>query len=129
MGIQVHWDNDEKTIACYEFSDPWTWEQFHEAVAKIHTMVRSVTNKVDYIADMSRSHIAPGNALLHIRHAIQEAPPNSGLLVVVGGSAFAGAILKVVSRFTHYVQAAATVKEAHSIIEKRQNHRKSRPTS
>jgi hypothetical protein len=129
MGVQVLWDNDEKTIACYEFVDPWTWEEFHQAVTEIHTMVRSVTNKVDYIADMSRSRIAPGNALLHIRHAIQDAPPNSGLLVVVGGSAFAGAILKVVSRFTRYVQAAATLKEAHSIIEKRQNHRKSHQSS
>jgi hypothetical protein len=124
MGVQVRWDNDDKTIACYDFSDPWTWDQFHEAVTEIHAMVGSVTHKVDYIADMSVSRIAPGNAIFHIRHAIQDAPTNSGLLVVVGGSAYAGAILKVVSRFTNYVQVATTVKDAHSIIEKRQNHRK-----
>ena len=126
MGVQVLWDNDEKTIACYNFSDPWTWDEFHQAVTEMHKMVGSVTNKVDFIADMTKSHIAPGNALFHIRRAIQDAPGNSGLLVVVGGSAFVGAILKVVSRLTRYVQVAATVKDARSIIGERQQHRKSR---
>jgi hypothetical protein len=126
MSITVSWDNEEKTIARYTFSGKWTWLEFQTAVNQIHTMVRSVPNKVDYLAELQHSEVPVGNALFHIRRAIKAAPKNSGLLVVSGGSSFVSAIFSVIARFTAYVRVAPSLDEARAIIAERQRYRKIR---
>lgn len=123
MPIKVSWDNEAKTIVRYDFSGPWTWEEFHRAVDAIHALVKSVPHTVDYIANVPNLHLPQGTALSHIRRAIRTAPPNSGVLMVTDGGLFVNAIIGIVSRVGGYVRTANTIEDARAKILERQARR------
>lgn len=86
MGIQVRWDNDEKTVICYSFEGRWTWDELHDAIAESRRLLDAVDYKVNTIADMRQSTILPPSLLSNARAIMSGSHPNEGFTVVVGSN-------------------------------------------
>jgi hypothetical protein len=97
-GVTVAWDNDQKTIICYDFHGRWTWEDFYASTAQAFAMTRSVTHRVDTISHFRHGTVMPPNAMFHFREAMVNAPKNRGVNVIVGGTIFVRTLVKMFSR-------------------------------
>lgn len=84
MGVQIRWDNEEHTVLHFEMTDPWTWEQMHEAINTSTVMLDTVNHKAHFIFDLGGSHTVPSNALTQLRMLMRKSHPNSGASVIVG---------------------------------------------
>jgi len=88
MNIKVSWDNDDKTVIRYDFEGTWTWEDFKIAATEAFAMTRSVEHPVDTISNFLPGVLLPPNAIFQFRRIMEDAPPNRGVNVIVGSSAF-----------------------------------------
>ena len=116
MRIEVSWDNAEKTIIRYDYGEDWTWEDFHDANQKSNRMAASVTHIVDLIVDFTHGSPPPAGSLGRFRKAMEDAPKNRGIIVIVGGSFFINSLVAVFSRIYRALgrrlMTAGTVEEA-----------------
>ena len=42
MPISVEWDNDEQTIICVTYTDPWTWDEAYTGRNTVLTLAKTV---------------------------------------------------------------------------------------
>jgi hypothetical protein len=55
MGIEIRWDNDEKTIIRETYNGRWTWDDFYLRITgEVPPMMKSVT-QVDRCLSVRRS--------------------------------------------------------------------------
>ena len=97
MNIQVSWDNDEKTIIRFDYSQGWTWEDFAEAGRLVEKMRAEVKHTVHTIANFEDGAFPPMGAMGKFRTA-QENMPEDSVVVVVGGGMFITALVSSFSR-------------------------------
>jgi hypothetical protein len=120
MGVTVSWDNDQKTIICYDFHGRWTWEDFYASTAQAFAMTRNVTHRVDVICLIHPGAVLPANAMYHFRQAMVNAPHNRGATVIVGGSGFIKRLVKIFRNFNkrlgERVMIADTMDEARMLL-------------
>jgi hypothetical protein len=84
MPSHVFWDNDEKTVIRNEAEGRWTWEEYHEGVDRIVTMMHSIPYRVDLITVSMPNAVMPkGSVVPHFQRALRLLPANTGLLIVV----------------------------------------------
>lgn len=88
MSIDVQWENEEHTLVLWSFPPRWTWEDFFEAKEKSDTMLRSVTQVVDIVGDLTHSSILPQGAMGTYGSSTKSSPKNTGVIVLVGTSTF-----------------------------------------
>lgn len=125
MGVQVQWDNPEKTIIRYDFSGRWTWDEFYVAYDKAKVMLSGTTQKVHFIMnstdDISRKYTPP-NALTHMMSIGRKSVPNAGKVIRVGGSQFTRVLFQMVSKVNPKLidtfAFATTLEEARAMAEK-----------
>jgi hypothetical protein len=86
MGIQVEWDNNEKTIIRYILVSPWAWEDIRDAAEASNHMLDEVGRKVHFIYDMRESTGVPDGAITNLRRYVGKEHPLTGQSVVVGTS-------------------------------------------
>src|SRR5215813_9922042 len=99
MPINVFWDDDAKTIIRSEGEGAWTWEEFHQGLAKIVEMMNSVPHRVDLIhASRPDSRRPSGSGMPHYQRAARLMPPNAGMSIFVTSNAFGRAIVNIFSR-------------------------------
>jgi hypothetical protein len=124
MGVQIHWDNPQKTTLRYDFTGRWTWDEFYAAYDVAKPMMMSVTHKVDFILnssdDVSRRYTPP-NAMTHMLSIARKALPNAGKCVSVNnGSAFRRVLLTMVTKVNPKIAEvyvfAKTLEEARAML-------------
>lgn len=99
MSIQVSWGNAEQTIILYTINGRWTWEQFYDAISQGRTMMESVAHpRVDFIVDMTRGKLLPGNALPQFARMSNNHHSKSGRMVIVGATGFIHALLNILGK-------------------------------
>ncbi|MEO8612206.1 MAG: hypothetical protein ABI690_30205 [Chloroflexota bacterium] len=84
MGVQVVWDNPEKTIILMTVAGHWEWEAFKAVVNLCNEMIESVPYHVHFILDRQGGHWTPGNFSEHTGDIISMFTPNDGYRVIVG---------------------------------------------
>src|SRR5215510_13590412 len=123
MGVQVSWDNPEKTVLLYELEGRWTWDEFHAAVADAFAMTASVPHTVDTISHFHRGTPLPANAMFHFRRVMLAAPPNRGINVIVGGSSLVRTMASLFSKahrlLGRRLLVCATLEEARETLDMR----------
>ena len=117
MSVSANWDSDAKRIIRYDFEGHWTWEQFRTAANEAFALTRSVEYRVDTISNFLPGADLPPNALFQFNRIMKNAPPNRGIVVIVGGTMF---INNLVSMFTTVYKALGQkIKIAPTLVEAR----------
>lgn len=98
MPVQVVWDNADKTIMRFIYSGSWTWEEYHDAISALQTLIQGVTHTVHMIVDMSGGiWTPPGSFIDHMNQEKRRMPPNMGMTVIVGRSLMLKVIFNVMN--------------------------------
>lgn len=118
MGIQVDWDHSgqmpEQTIIYWMFEGEWDWNDFSQADRQAYEMALSMPHTVHSIVDFRASpHIPRRGAISYFTRSVTKAPPNRGLVVIVGAPRMARALEDVLR--TLAPQASSHYKLANSI--------------
>jgi hypothetical protein len=119
------WYDEEETIILYEPVDPWTWEEFVDAIRRGQDMMRDKPHFVDTIYNLHPPIKMPStSALGYFREVYATDPENSGINAVIGASAFVESLVGVTttvmggrSRFkfvSNMEEAAAEIEKARA---------------
>lgn len=89
MGITVGWDHSgqlpDHTVIYWSFEGVWDWNDFSEADKCAYELALSQTHTVHSIVDFrGSSHIPSNGVISYFARSVTKAPPNRGLVVVVG---------------------------------------------
>ncbi len=120
MSIAVEWDDEERTILHYTFESPWTWEEYHAAIARAWEMAAEVDHPTDTITDMRNSRLLPDNVFRHVRQSMVEIPESTRTVVIVGAGMLVQALLNILRRVYRNQDGlfftAETLEEARELI-------------
>jgi hypothetical protein len=122
MPWKVSWYDDEETIVMYEPINPWTWEEFVDAIRRGQDMMRGKPHFVDTIYNLHPPIKMPStSALGYFRDVYATDPENSGINAVIGATSFVETLVGVItgvmggsSRF----KFVSGMEEALAVIEK-----------
>ena len=127
MGIQVSWENEEKTIIHYVYDGRWTLQDFDDARLEAAKLEETVTHRVDVIVDVRKSSLVPTGAISRGKQVMTTTPsshPNEGTAVIVGAGPLVRSIYDVVSKVYPEIvrrrgfRFARSIEEAHDLIAK-----------
>jgi hypothetical protein len=92
MGIELYWDNDERTVMLCEIAGHWTWDELFDTLRKI----KQVTDKAEYeiaaILDLTGGASIPGGSLFtptafeKAKQMLKMGEGGTGQIVVVGAN-------------------------------------------
>ncbi len=120
MQVRVGWDNAERTVLRYDFDGHWTLDDLEIALEAGFTLMGTVRHTVDVIANMKRSAGVPDGLLLDIKRILAVMPANQGVTVVVGGSPYMHAHLRMIrrihKRFAPRLLQAASLPDARRML-------------
>ncbi|MBK8022875.1 MAG: hypothetical protein IPK19_15950 [Chloroflexi bacterium] len=121
MGIELYWDNDDRTILLVEVRGEFTWDEMYETLGKIKKVTDRSPVEIGAILDMGADVRFPGGSvfnptgLQHAKNMLSMSKDGTGPMVVVGVN---GLIRKVYDWFTAMdSRAFANVKFADSLAQ------------
>jgi hypothetical protein len=104
IGVKVYWYDDEKTMLYYVADQNWRWESFYEVMSQIQTLTEQKQDPFYLIADFTRLHSLPAQALIHFRYLSDQIPPNMSTVAMIGVSPIIrrlyGSFARVYSKIT-----------------------------
>lgn len=120
MPITLHWENEEKHILRCNMIGQWTSQELLDVIEAGQHYFTNTSQVVHLIFDWSRNTQTPTRIIEFARRAENYAPPNFGLLVMVGANAFIQSLMLVVQKLapktTRNLYYADTIAEAHILI-------------
>lgn len=117
MGIDVLWDDSERTILRYDFEPEWTWVEFWEAIDESNAMMLSVPYTVDFIGNFSNGKLPSIGSFRILKRSREVSPDNLGLIVLVGMNDFIRVLLEVFTKI--YPALGARMVAVHTLEEAR----------
>jgi hypothetical protein len=113
MPINFVWDDDEQSIIRWDFSDPWNWDEFRAAFEQSVEIGGNIGRRVDVIPYVGNSKMpVPTGAIGEFSRIARRTPPNTALIVITGGNAFANAVISVFTKIYRQVSAVACDRSA-----------------
>ena len=126
--INVKWDSQTEQIVVWQFSSPWTWNEFFAAMKDMNHLIDGVDGIVDTILLTSSEQTIPPSALTNIRNLMTQLHERNDLVVLVGSKAFLTALINHVTSIIPNVKEkyrfAHDVSEAYAIIEQARQQRR-----
>ena len=120
MGIELTWDNEEKTILCHAYKGAWTVRDLYGAIDESRRLLLEVGHPVDLIIDMRESGNPPPGLMPAYRYADKKVPENQRLVVMVevgkvmlAFNSMIGEVAPLTARNRYTVN---TMEEAHTLI-------------
>jgi len=98
MPVSVRWEDDEKTIARWEFAGSWTWDDYYATLEQSNQMLESVNHKVNLLIITIDTAIVPSGLTAQFKQ-ISRFHSNVGIAVIVVTSAFIETMLKILIRY------------------------------
>lgn len=100
MPWEVRWYDDAETIVLLRARPPWDWAEFDAAMDAMVALVRSKPHPVHAIYDLDAhySKLSPSGIVQSAQRAYRNAPPNSGVGVLVGANTVVRTLLSTVSK-------------------------------
>jgi hypothetical protein len=128
MGIDIKWDNEEKTIILTTYSGLFTWDEFEAMSRETESLLESVDHEVDILAGLE-DLVIPKDALANFPK-IAQAPyfthPRVGLTVFFGASHFARTLLDLFGKVYNAAASMVTVPTLEEAYEVIAEHRQAR---
>ncbi len=124
MGINICWEDEDKSIILMTYERPWTWNDFYAAYAEMDVMLQDVTSAVYIVIDIRKGGFPPSGASYHFKRVTQNRHPHVMKVVFVGLPLVIRSFLSVVStayrgkeKFeTSLFMFAGTVEEAKAVL-------------
>ena len=126
MSITARWDNEEKSVIRMIYHrTQWEWDDFHNALKQVQTLVNEATQQVAFLIDLTNARLGPSVLISHakILHQLKQ-NPRVKIVIVVGADTFtqalyasANASLKPEELFVF----SATLDEAYEAIQRNDN--------
>lgn len=121
MGVKLSWDNKEKTIIRYDFTEPWTWDDFRAALDADDEMIESVDHVVHLLYDMMNIRSAPPNMLAKLPQIVNVINPRLGLIVIAANYVWIQSIGEIFYKsYGRSIEGLKGLKIARSLDEARQ---------
>lgn len=99
MGVEVMWDNSDKTVIQMVYQGRWQWEDVRGAVDELNEMIDNVSHKaVHIISNRGNANWTPGHYASNLRSIIANTHPRAGHRVFV--------VKNVVAREMFYIFSA-----------------------
>jgi len=105
--IQLDWDDDQKTVICYTFLHPWTWEEYHATNAQRDEMFSITDQIIDIILDFTRGSHIPDEAIKHFPKVASWDNPKRGVVIVISANRMLQTLANIM--ISVYPQAATKV--------------------
>ncbi|NWF68214.1 MAG: hypothetical protein HXY40_03940 [Chloroflexi bacterium] len=121
MGIQIQWDNNEKTILLVTFEAEWTWEDLVVIDAHATALYSTVPHIVDIVADVRHNRLILSGVLSYVRSLlILPWNPRAGMAVVVGANTRLRTLFEAAARLADKpltrIGFADSLEEARTLI-------------
>ncbi len=94
MSIQLTWDNPQRTVLRWIFSERWSWGDIPAHFVDLDQALASVDHDVDYIIDFSAAQAVPSFSPMQ-RYQSERSGSASGLMIAVGDATYAHTILQM----------------------------------
>lgn len=130
MGIELYWDNDERTVMLCEITGSWTWDEMYQTLEKIKKVTDAADYEIGAILDVSQGISVPGGtiftptALEHAKRMLKMGEGGTGPVVIVGANPMIRTIYQTFHNLDRKalgnVRFAATVDEARAMLAQRQ---------
>ena len=80
MGIQVYWENPERTLICYAFDGVWSQRDLERAYLEAREMELSVNHRVDVmiLGANKQTTITTSKFILKMLHRRKSRPVRAG---------------------------------------------------
>lgn len=134
MPVSAEWNDNTQTIMRWTFTGKWTWDEYYLCRKSINDDICGVGHVVDLIVDMREGSMLPANAMTHARSAVDSAPDNIGVTVVVGTNAMLRIFYNMFSKLYNTIAAkdtnirvVATLDDAFDLIGDLRNTRETQP--
>ena len=120
MGIQVIWDNEEKTMLRYIFDVRWSWDDFYGAKVEAYSLLDTVHHKVGVIFDTPAKVVLPSHLITHSKSAISKTHANTSVVAIVVPNTYARTMLAMVMKLSkkaaETLRLVSTLDEARTLV-------------
>jgi len=120
MGIELAWQDEEKTILCHTYDGAWTVQNFYDAVDTSRAWLIEVEHPVDLIIDMRTADGPPPKITSAYQYADRKVPDNQRLIVMVDPTevmkAFNNVVGKIAPRASQYRYVVESMDDAIQLI-------------
>ncbi|NDJ53213.1 MAG: hypothetical protein GYB68_09035 [Chloroflexi bacterium] len=119
MPISVQWHNPEQTIVRWDFSDPWSFEEFVRADDLANSMTPQVSHLVWHVLDFSQVRRLPRNVLRNLPQISKVNQPHDNFAspaIVVGSSGLTRVFVETFERIYGGVALVDTVEQAEARV-------------
>ena len=134
MGVQVSWDNDDKTVIRYDLAGRWQWEEFYPKYQQAVEMIAPLDHKVDFIVnpadEVTRRGYAPPNILSRLWDLNKRSPANVGTTYVIGSpllKALYSVAMKVYPALSKNYVYVSSLEEARQVTAEKLKHEATKP--
>ncbi|NDJ61905.1 MAG: hypothetical protein GYB67_12315 [Chloroflexi bacterium] len=124
MPVDMEWLDDDKTMLCFTFYDPWTLHEFFEVQQVALEAVSALDHKVHGIFDFHNSTAPPNHVISGFIGAGRRFywGPNEGLTIAIGTNRFLQAIANIVAKYVpSSVHVVPTLDDARALIAAKQS--------
>jgi hypothetical protein len=122
--IDVYWHNRDKRIIQLDYKSELTgWNEYHAAVNASYRMAQEAGYPTYIVHNPGSVAMPGGNAILHVRQAVQRMPESVDGIIVLIENTFARRITEVVIKVTLFRQPVHfidSLDEAYSLVDEMQ---------
>lgn len=119
MGITVSWDDETQTIIRLDYTNPWNWTDFQNALMQINTMAEQIEGRFDIINDINQTDV-PDGAMGPFKRTLRYGSDDAGLIVIANASTYGKSIVSTFQKIYPAAggnwQLAGSVDEARATI-------------
>jgi hypothetical protein len=128
LSIRIKWNESVDHVIVYEFSDPWTWDEFVRAFEIELEMGETINSaRYDVIVDVLNVKRVPGGSgITQVYTTFKRSPTNSGIAVILTESKFIISMFNVMKRVYPETESnyliAPDYHAAHELIQNVRQH-------
>lgn len=117
MGIEIVWENEEKSIVRWVFSGDFTWEDYEEGSEKLESMIVDVNHNFATIFDLSQMTALPRYAVSQYPKLIRDVPAKQEYLIIVSLNRLVRSLGRIFTRvYRMNIHFVPTLEDALALI-------------
>ncbi|MCA9912058.1 MAG: hypothetical protein KC496_01860, partial [Anaerolineae bacterium] len=96
------WSNEAPNVVCLDYSAPVeTWEEYHAAMQKAYDLAQAHPQTVYFLHNPRHTAMPDGNPFPELQRAMQNAPRNTGAILMVITNVFARRMMELMLKIAN----------------------------